>query len=584
MDRKPADGVPSDVALVDLPAGRLDHETPYRRPPVQLPELNAAPAEGTTGSSWFGGLASAGAGYEDGTMHDDSRAYEENRAYDDTRGYGASARPGAEEPAQRAEAAEPKYGPAPPATSGRTSFGFSAGPISPVRSASGSEPPARPAFGPARSTPGPVSPARPAFGPVSPAQPATGPVSPAWSGAEAAVPGAEATWSGAEATWSDAEAALPGARATWSGAEVVESTWTASPQPTAAPLSLEPVRHADLPIRSVPMTGTGLDSGAGAKSRRGGTGEFAAVKGGRHGGTGELRAVKGGRHGGTGEFGAVRVERAEPVVNPRTLPPAPPRQPRFVTVGMIVLSVIVLAAGTVIGIVYFSGNDQSLGNMLSLGHSSSTNSDAAAAARTVTAPLGNRSNASFEMLAGANTVHLSIGELGDSLYKISTPEDAGIKPSPVVHNDDVQLQVTKDGDGTGGEIQVVLAAKVRWQLRFSGYAEEQVIDVSGGQVSGIELVAGMHKAELDLGKPSGTVPVKITGAVDQLVLRSPDGCPMRVSLGGGAKAVVAGSRTLSDMRAGSTLTPKDWAVQKDNRYDVTTASAIASLNVENLVQ
>jgi len=247
---------------------------------------------------------------------------------------------------------------------------------------------------------------------------------------------------------------------------------------------------------------------------------------------------------------------------------------------MLILSVIVLAAGTVIGVVYFSGNDQSLDDVLNLGSGNSNST----AGRTVTAPLDNRTAASFEMLAGANNVHLSIGELGDDLYRISTPDDAGIKPSPVIHNDDVQLQVTRDGDGTGGEIQVVLAAKVTWQLRFSGYADDQVIDVSGGQVSGIEMVAGMHRAELDLGKPSGTVPVKITGGVDQLILRSPDGCPMRVSVGGGAKTVVAGSRTLREVKAGSTLTPKDWAVQKENRYDVSTAAAITSLNVENLSQ
>ena len=37
---------------------------------------------------------------------------------------------------------------------------------------------------------------------------------------------------------------------------------------------------------------------------------------------------------------------------------------------------------------------------------------------------------------------------------------------------------------------MVLAAKVRWALRFSGYAETQLIDLSGGQVSQIEMVGG----------------------------------------------------------------------------------------------
>ena len=509
MDRKPADGISSEVAVADLPAARpdarpaarLDHETPYRRPPVQLPEPDTAPAEGTTGSSWFGGLVNAGRSNEDSRVHEDWITHE------------SVVRPSAsravEEPAaKRAETPEPKYGPAPPATAGRTSFGFTAGPISPVRPASG-----------------PVSPAWTEFAPAQPAAPA------------------------------DHHEALPAPAASpsWSGTEPVAPSWPPPPRSAPVSLALEPVRHAELPIRSVPMAGSGIDTDIGI-------------------GIGP---------GSTGEFGAVRREPAGRPASPRTAPAANPRQPRFVTVGMLMLSVIVLAAGTVIGVVYFSGDDQSLSNVLNLGNNSSSN---ATAKRTVTAPLDNRSTASFEMLAAASTVHVSIGELGDDLYRISTPDDAGIRPSPVIHNDNVQLQVTRDGDGTGGEIEVVLAAKVNWQLRFSGYADEQVIDVSGGQVSGIEMIAGMHRAELDLGKPSGTVPVKITGAVDQLVLRSPDGCPMRVSVGGAAKTVVAGSRTLHKVAAGSTLTPKDWAAQKQNRYDVTTASAITSLSVENLVQ
>jgi hypothetical protein len=92
------------------------------------------------------------------------------------------------------------------------------------------------------------------------------------------------------------------------------------------------------------------------------------------------------------------------------------------------------------------------------------------------------------------------------------------------------------------------------------------------------MVAGMHKAELQLPEPAGTVPVKITGAVDRLALSSPADCPVRVKVGGGASDVVAGNRKLHDIAPGSTLTPKDWK-EHDDRYDVTTAAAIGSLNV-----
>ena len=239
---------------------------------------------------------------------------------------------------------------------------------------------------------------------------------------------------------------------------------------------------------------------------------------------------------------------------------------------MVILSLIVLVTGSVIGVVYFSGSDDNLDSALQGGAGDN-------AKRTVTAPLDNRSKASFELLAGANTVHLTIGELGDDLYRISTPDDAGILPSPILQDDDVKLQVNKDGDGTGGEIEVVLAAKVRWQLRFSGYAEKQIIDVSGGQVSGIEMVAGMREAQLTLSSPTGTVPVKINGAVDRLTLKSPADNPVRIKVGGGAQTVVAGARTLKDVTAGSTLTPKGW--NTTDRYDVTAGARITSLTVEN---
>jgi hypothetical protein len=235
----------------------------------------------------------------------------------------------------------------------------------------------------------------------------------------------------------------------------------------------------------------------------------------------------------------------------------------------LLLSALVLIGGSVVGVLYFSGSDDP---------ESVLQAGVGGGKRTVTAPLDNRTKAGFELLAGANTVHLTIGELGDDLFRISTPDDAGIRPSPTIRDDEVKLQVNRDGDGTGGEIEVVLAAKVRWALRFSGYAETQVIDVSGGQVSQIEMVAGMRKAEVTLSKPSGTVPMKINGAVDQMVLKSPVGSPLRIKMGGGAQTVVAGSRTLKNVAAGSTLTPKGW--DTTDRYDVTAGARINKLTIE----
>ncbi len=415
----------------------------------------------------------------------------------------------------------PDYGPATPSGSSRISFGFTAGPISPVRHPASPTSPAAPSFPAASAAPPPTAPA---------------PAAQSWP-----VP-----------TGMDSPD-LPVRRVSTDTGEhrrVPDSRVADHRVPDVA----EP-RHFESTFETTDE-----------QRRFESTGEQRRVAD-----TGEFRRFLDATESQPNISDTAERRQPAPPARAATIPD-PPRQSRAVTVGIVLLSLFVLVAGGVIGVVYFTGSDDKLDSVLQLGAGDS-------ARRVVTAPLDNRDVASFEMLAATNRVTITIGELGDDLYRISTPEDAGIMPSPEIRNDDVKLNVTKDGDGTGGEVNVVLAAKVRWALRFSGYSEEQVIDLSGGQVSGIEMVGGTRTAQITLARPSGTVPIKVNGAVEKLVVKSPTGNPVRVKVGGGAKTVVAGSRTLKDVAPGSTLTPKNWAVP--NRYDMGAGAPITTLSVLN---
>ena len=74
-----------------------------------------------------------------------------------------------------------------------------------------------------------------------------------------------------------------------------------------------------------------------------------------------------------------------------------------------------------------------------------------------------------------------------------------------------------------------------------------------------------------------SVPVRLTGAVEDLSITAPQVSPVRVRLDSGAKTVAAGERTLRDVEPGSTLTPQGW--QTRNRYDVHAESRITLLSV-----
>jgi hypothetical protein len=251
----------------------------------------------------------------------------------------------------------------------------------------------------------------------------------------------------------------------------------------------------------------------------------------------------------------------------------PPRRSRGVMIAGLVLSIAVLLGATVAGVAYFSDSQKSLTSVLELGAGKSDN-------RTATAPADGRTAASFELATAVTKVTMRSEDLGDDLYRISTAEDAGIIPKPVLSQDRVQLNLVPDGDGTTGAVEVVLSSKVLWNLRFAGATDEQRIDFTGGEVGGIDLVGGSRVTEIALPKPAGTVALKVTGAVDELSLTSPAGNPVRVQMQGGAKTVAAGTRTLRDVKPGSTLTPKGWAT--NDRYDVTAEARVTLLSVETV--
>ncbi len=198
--------------------------------------------------------------------------------------------------------------------------------------------------------------------------------------------------------------------------------------------------------------------------------------------------------------------------------------------------------------------------------------------RTVTAPLAGRTEASFELVTGTTRVALRTEDLGADLYRITTASDSGTVPRPVVDEDRVQLHLTPDGDGATGEVEIVLAAKVSWALRFTGGADEQRIDLSRGRVSGIDVVGGVRRFEVSLPKPAGTVGIRIAGAVDEFLVQAPADIPVRARLTSGAKTVAAGERIQRDVPPGSTFTPRNWQVP--DRYDVAAGARVTLFSMK----
>jgi hypothetical protein len=198
----------------------------------------------------------------------------------------------------------------------------------------------------------------------------------------------------------------------------------------------------------------------------------------------------------------------------------------------------------------------------------------AAAAHTVSGALGGRTDAGFDLVDGARRVTVRAADLGDRLYRITTPEGGAAVPRAEERDGRVRLRL----DGDAQAVEIVLNAAVRWDLRFDGGAGSSTIDLSGGRVGGVALSGGADRIDLTLPRPDGTLGVRMSGGVSLFDLRTAERTPVRVRVGRGAGQVTLDGQNHSGVAAGQTFTPAGWAAAVD-RVDVDAVAGMSALTV-----
>lgn len=247
---------------------------------------------------------------------------------------------------------------------------------------------------------------------------------------------------------------------------------------------------------------------------------------------------------------------------------APPPPGRRWLVGAAIAAAALLLTGTTV--VVLSRDDGT-----PAGDNSNWNPPAAAAAgNTATAALDGRTIAGFDLIDGAKNVTLRAADLGDSLYRITTPEGSNV--SPRADEQDGRIRLRLDGDVES--LDVALNASVLWDLRVAGGAELSTIDLSAGRVGGVELTGGASRINLTLPKPNGTLSVRMSGGVSLFDVRTTGEVPVRVRVGSGAGQVTLDGLLHSGVAAGKTFTPDHWGETLD-RVDVDASAGMSAMTV-----
>ena len=204
-----------------------------------------------------------------------------------------------------------------------------------------------------------------------------------------------------------------------------------------------------------------------------------------------------------------------------------------------------------------------------------------APSHAVSMSRGDLTSAALKVTAGTPFLDVSMGRLGGTLLRVSTPDGAPVRP---VLSGSGLIVLSLAGASapqarsSGYAVRVVLNSAVTWSLDLAGGTERTEADLRGGRVDGLDVMAGSDILDVTLPRPLGTLPLLLAGGVSQFRLSLPGGVPVQVTVGGGASFVSVDDQNLTGIAGGTVLTPPGWAAAT-SRFDVDATSGFSQLTV-----
>jgi len=258
--------------------------------------------------------------------------------------------------------------------------------------------------------------------------------------------------------------------------------------------------------------------------------------------------------------------------------PPPRRRSRRPAVLGFTLAALLLAGAGLVGYTLTSQDDREQPPPAVAGPPVATPSAAATRAKTVSAPVGDRDRAGFELVSDTAVIDLRAAELGNELYRITTPAKSSVVPRAQLGAAGVRLFLDDNGERGDAAVTVLLNADVRWSMRITGGIRTGVFDLGAARVEAVDFAGGAARIDLTLPRPDGTMPIRLSGGVNRIEVSTDQGVPVRVRTRRGAGQVKLDGRTDDGVARGASFRSPDWAGSR-NRIDLDAVAGVGTLRV-----
>jgi len=187
--------------------------------------------------------------------------------------------------------------------------------------------------------------------------------------------------------------------------------------------------------------------------------------------------------------------------------------------------------------------------------------DAEVAGSEHSAPLGGLSSAKLHVRSGLSSLRVRSGADPRELYRAAF-EGA----TPQVRLRDGRVLVQYRGipfDWRKRNASFGLNTAIPWTIEVVGGIQQVEADLREVDLRRFDLTGGTERIQLELGRPSGEVPIRIVGGAKAIRLERPSGVPVQLRVVGSAAAATLDGLKLGKKGGESTLASPGWDAARD---------------------
>ncbi len=125
--------------------------------------------------------------------------------------------------------------------------------------------------------------------------------------------------------------------------------------------------------------------------------------------------------------------------------------------------------------------------------------------------------------------------------------------------------------------EIALCTAVPWSIEMRGGATRLTADLRALRLESFEMRGGASKIELLLPRPTGTVPIRVGGGMNQVTIERPAGVPAGLEVRGGVSEISVDGEIHKSMGRVSMQTPG--ASSSPDRYEIELRAGVNKLSI-----